>query len=368
MNSEKKIILLKFNLRITASSARAFFNLYIPEFQERVAKDGGYYDEKAEKKNHYFLICVTPSKIKLMRKILHFNSSSTDVTNEIVNNRIKTEELELFDLEAVYDFYKDYYFKNVTIDDIQRKIRARGTGTVNNFDFQIMSEANNYELFSSKKVNELLVEGFAKRCFTKYSDDVERIDLQFYYNDDNSIAKIGYENGRKTIRIELQYYSANREEFEDYLFVATLDSKNGFLSKNNLDEKFKYIAIVIGRIFSQFDILDIVKQEIELNVYQIRNKLKVGFHFFVIKKECMVPEMNVQRENDDIAVINFMGRGEAEQYFDKLTNDFNLKQSKDFIIGSYSGIDEPFGGLNYDKNDWVKVEVINDFAYASIKN
>ena len=367
MNNEKRIILLKFNLRMTASSARAFFHLYIPEFQEKIIEDDGYYDEKAEKKNHYFLICVSPSKIKLMRKILKFNSSSFDVTDEIVNDRIKTKELELFDLDSVYDFYKDYYFKYVTIDDIQAKIRARGTGTVNNFDFQIMKEAKDYELFSSRKVNDLLAKGFAKRCFKKYSDDeCEKLDLAFYYNDE--IARIGYENGKKVIKIELQYYSANREEFEDYLFVATLDSKGGFRSTTNADEKFYYIALVIARIFQSADLINVVKQEIEDNIYQMRNKLKVGFHFFVIRKECVVPEMNVHRQNNDIAVINFMGRGEAEEYFDRLVNVFDCKQHQQFIIGSFAGVGQPFGDLDYDNNDWCKVEEIGDFAYASIKN
>lgn len=142
MNNEKKIILLQFNLRISASGARSFFNFYIPRAKELVADDSGYIIEKAEKKKHYFLICVSHSLIKIIRNTLYFNSSSTDVTDEIINNRIKTKELELFDINAIHEFYKNYYFKNITIDNIQRKIRARGTATVNNFDFQIIKKAN----------------------------------------------------------------------------------------------------------------------------------------------------------------------------------------------------------------------------------
>ena len=154
MNNEKRIILLKFSLRITASGARAFFHNYIPKTKKIVTEDNGYFDENSEKKKHYFLICVSESKIESIRETLKFISYSTDVTDEIIKDRIKTKELDLFDIDAFYEFYKDYYIKNITIDDIQAKIRARGTGTVNNFDFQIMKEAKDYELFSSKKVNQ----------------------------------------------------------------------------------------------------------------------------------------------------------------------------------------------------------------------
>lgn len=236
--------------------------------------------------------------------------------------------------------------------EINNKIKKDGVISLTDTELsELRRNSHQHDLFKSGRVNRLLMDAFSERNFTYYDDSVntKKLDLQFYFEKDP--AKIGHQGGKPMIEIRLLRYSSNKERFELMLYRAII-SGNGFTTTvNNFGHRYNYISMVIARIFSENNLLEVVKEEL-LN----KQKLQVGFYFVVIKRKYIdeaEDNLGIEYMNSDIGVLNVMNTAEYDKMIKRL-DSLNLVSGVDYVSGLYDYL--PNSEPHFNDNDWLSFE------------
>lgn len=240
------------------------------------------------------------------------------------------------------------------IKKIREKMKVDGVISLTDSELsELRRSVNQRHLFKSEKVNRLLMTAFSERNFTYYdgSDDTKELDLQFYF--EKNPAQIGWQGGKPVIEIKMLKYSQNKERYEAHLYRAIVSDGGYSTTVNTFGHRYQYITKIIARVFSQYHLLEIVKEELES-----KNKLQIGFYFFVIKREYIDradDKFGIDDEsmNSDIGVLNVMSSREYDEMVAKLDSLGLTRQC--YVSGLFDYLTQSEASIS--ENDWLNLEM-----------
>lgn len=125
---EKKLYLIQVSSRLTATSARLLFQIFIPACVKRIEFSGGKMESYSIEKKTYLLCLCTPKIRKRTEFTLKYVVSSTDVTDKIINDtdyQVNDSVLKYFDYASFEKAYTDCYLEEATPEHARMRIKAQ---------------------------------------------------------------------------------------------------------------------------------------------------------------------------------------------------------------------------------------------------